>query len=732
MESRPNRIIVALGLACLLVAVPTLAEQPSISILGSGFTGKPFVLGGDLVLESDSLVDLVRDYGTSPEPTLVGWYDNSGDAFWKQVVSDNGLCVALFDPNGTSVTGFSVMDASDPGALALLGTLEGMEFDSAWLRDGAVTLSSGPLLVTYDLATPAAPGFSAATMAGDGEGLRWFSCVDGTLYLVDHAATLRALSVADPRHPAPLSVVTIPGDNIDAMVAGDGVLYALVSSAGQVDLVTLDTAVAGAPVEVDRQGLFTAPDGRGRYLARDGGLLVASGTDGIVRSFGLAVAAAPQPGWTLAHAGDHLAISTSRVFVMDGSDLFIYARTPYDAPPGTPGHRAVLPRLRTVEGRGNHLISQIDEAAQRLVPIDVTDPACPHLGAPLALAQHGRLAYRDGIGVLLEGARTCRLLDFADPEHPLPLGAVTVGDSVEYFFYDLPARDLLAIVAHGTWGGVHLYDISDPWQPGPERYLPESGVRYADQHYAICGDQVELRIYDLTLPAGPSVIGTLDVAHIVSGPVIVHADHAYVTTYNHAGARDLRIFDISDPAAPATDLVMPLARSVVRKDLHGNRLYLQGYRGFDAYDLSTPSSPVLIGSYATPYNSTSGFAIDGNRSIVSSRLISVLNGGLSASPVPTPGRPGEWVRLEPAFPNPCNPSTRIAFTIDRERDLSVTVHDLRGRRVAVLASGLFGEGQHDLTWHGTDDHGAPVASGVYLVRLSGDGVEATTPVTLLK
>jgi flagellar hook assembly protein FlgD len=62
----------------------------------------------------------------------------------------------------------------------------------------------------------------------------------------------------------------------------------------------------------------------------------------------------------------------------------------------------------------------------------------------------------------------------------------------------------------------------------------------------------------------------------------------------------------------------------------------------------------------------------------------------------------------------------------------MTVHDVRGHRVAELASGTFSAGPHVLTWTGVDDQGVPVSSGVYLVRLHGPGIEAVQTVTLVK
>jgi hypothetical protein len=41
-------------------------------------------------------------------------------------------------------------------------------------------------------------------------------------------------------------------------------------------------------------------------------------------------------------------------------------------------------------------------------------------------------------------------------------------------------------------------------------------------------------------------------------------------------------------------------------------------------------------------------------------------------------------------------------------------------------------GRHEIVWDGRDDAGAPVASGVYLVRLAGGDESQVRRITLLK
>jgi len=49
--------------------------------------------------------------------------------------------------------------------------------------------------------------------------------------------------------------------------------------------------------------------------------------------------------------------------------------------------------------------------------------------------------------------------------------------------------------------------------------------------------------------------------------------------------------------------------------------------------------------------------------------------------------------------------------------VTLKVHDLRGRLVAVLAQGQFEAGSHTANWDGRDRARRLMASGIYLARL---------------
>ena len=82
------------------------------------------------------------------------------------------------------------------------------------------------------------------------------------------------------------------------------------------------------------------------------------------------------------------------------------------------------------------------------------------------------------------------------------------------------------------------------------------------------------------------------------------------------------------------------------------------------------------------------------------------------------------------YPNPFNPATTVSFTAAIGSRGYVKVFSLRGELVRTLHSGEFQT--RAFRWDGTDDRGAAVASGVYLIRATTDGQVMTVKAALVK
>ncbi|MBL7060064.1 MAG: T9SS type A sorting domain-containing protein, partial [Candidatus Marinimicrobia bacterium] len=78
------------------------------------------------------------------------------------------------------------------------------------------------------------------------------------------------------------------------------------------------------------------------------------------------------------------------------------------------------------------------------------------------------------------------------------------------------------------------------------------------------------------------------------------------------------------------------------------------------------------------------------------------------------------------------PITTIMYDVPKESHVTLTVYDLMGRVVRKLVSDKITAGTHSIIWNGTDAHGQPVSSGMYLYQLKTDNFMKTKKLVLLK
>ncbi|NOY57379.1 MAG: T9SS type A sorting domain-containing protein [Calditrichaeota bacterium] len=89
-------------------------------------------------------------------------------------------------------------------------------------------------------------------------------------------------------------------------------------------------------------------------------------------------------------------------------------------------------------------------------------------------------------------------------------------------------------------------------------------------------------------------------------------------------------------------------------------------------------------------------------------------------------------RLCEAFPNPFNPSATIRFEIPKAADVKISIFDVLGHKIKILASDKFQPGSHAIRWDGKDNRGVAAASGTYLVRMQTKEFSAAKKILLLK
>jgi len=180
-----------------------------------------------------------------------------------------------------------------------------------------------------------------------------------------------------------------------------------------------------------------------------------------------------------------------------------------------------------------------------------------------------------------------RIFDVSDPT--LPVEIATTGHGAR--IYDVFVSGDYAYVA-ATSSGFSIVDITTPGTPQVLSYHDTPGWLcrvHVQGNIAYGADWRDsgLQIIDVSNPLAPFFLGS----HLTPGNgcsgLYASGNHVYMAD----DVQGVAIFDVSDPTEPL--LVHTIAGTAHDVMVRGNYAYVVG-SGFDIYDISTPSAPVLV------------------------------------------------------------------------------------------------------------------------------------------
>lgn len=93
--------------------------------------------------------------------------------------------------------------------------------------------------------------------------------------------------------------------------------------------------------------------------------------------------------------------------------------------------------------------------------------------------------------------------------------------------------------------------------------------------------------------------------------------------------------------------------------------------------------------------------------------------------------------LLPNYPNPFNPETWIPYQLETDRDVLITIYDMKGTLVRTLPLGYQSAGYYTgrdraAHWDGRNELGEPIASGVYFYTITAGDFTATRKMLIRK
>jgi hypothetical protein len=174
--------------------------------------------------------------------------------------------------------------------------------------------------------------------------------------------------------------------------------------------------------------------------------------------------------------------------------------------------------------------------------------------------------------------------------------------------------------------------------------------------------------------------------------------------------------------APRTMLRPVLARSG-RAAQEGGRVH------FGLGDATAVDSLVVVWPRGVGEGRTVLYDVEANQLITVSGGTEVTAGNVDVEA--SAGLPASFA-VEEVYPNPSPRTFTLTVRSGGDEPVRVAVLDVLGRRVAALEAEAPAGAAVRLVWVGTDDHGQPVAPGLYLLRVQQGADEEVAKVTLMR
>ncbi len=203
-----------------------------------------------------------------------------------------------------------------------------------------------------------------------------------------------------------------------------------------------------------------------------------------------------------------------------------------------------------------------------------------------------------------------------------------------------------------------------------------------------------------SIPTNVLPTATMDIAFFRIG------EKSYIAA-GPDGAQTYKVIDVTDPLSPA----LVAETESLGSTANGNQT------GFVAYD--SARNHLIVCST--------------NNAIASYSLEGLMTTNVSNADEITP----EDFTLLGNYPNPFNPETVIRYSLPAKSEVTVMIFNQGGQIIRNLISGVQNPGAHKIIWNGRNDHGAQVASGVYIYRVfantsAGKSYAQSRKMTLLR
>ncbi|MCM2271904.1 MAG: T9SS type A sorting domain-containing protein [candidate division Zixibacteria bacterium] len=727
------------GLMILNIADPTQPKLVSQLYLEDGFV-KEIALKDSICLFAvdnyphDGGICYLINVASPEQPTILSRYEPEYNCFGVAVFDSVAVLtvgsLGWVAPHGT---GLEIVDISDPAAPERIGYSDsGMDPESSpflqvLIRDRLAYAIGYGVLWIVDLSDPIAPQTVSLVPTYTYPKYYFplsisFGPTDSLLYIANRSAVtpaggsaLTVMNIADLTQPKIITNIPMYGWVQEVSVVGN---LAVVSN-GKRGAQIFDLTDPAYPVQI---GTY-----EGKWLGADEGPYFAFGV-ACIDTLCILTDIGPQNDDIELVAGASLLRSSPEAADQETPATQIHVISLAD--PTAPQKIGAYDLAAAVTGvvlggryaYGLHSLGPLYSSGLSIV--DLLDPAHPvQVGYYATLGEPQQGVVRDSLLYLAGGSAGLEIVNVANPTAPVYLSNCPTGSGAT----DMKLRGKYAYVA-GSSSGFYVIDVSDPASPVQVGWVntPDLAIQLVlyDTLAFVADRNSGLLMINIADPSHPVLTDWRGTSHIYNS-VAITGDFLWGGLISQMALYDLR----TNPSDPTFHSWGPLAvgkRGIVS---YGDCVFVsEAEAEISVMTVDNQDSARVIDSCSTP-GIANRMDLDSLRAVAADRWGLSLYDVAIATDVGDDAHPIllDQITLLKNFPNPFNSSTQISFALSRASDVDLAVYNLLGQRVATLASGRFGAGEHCIRWEP-----ANAASGIYLYRLKGGGSSLSRKMVLLK
>lgn len=371
--------------------------------------------------------------------------------------------------------------------------------------------------------------------------------------------------------------------------------------------------------------------------------------------------------------------------------------------------------------------------------VDTALPTAPasrgQIGSPVTDPR--AVAVKDTIAFVADASIGLVSIGFGDPDAPGIVGSFSGTAAADL---DLAGDVLLVATASNGVQIVDVFRAASPALVSQVATPPLLGVARSGNSAVLLAGRGEALVIDVASLSAPQIRGPIAVPG-------VSRDAAWIgDTLLVANGFALERYRVSPAATPVPALTIALdaGLQIPRADIRWSAVSLPGMAGLNLYRnvvTSPEGAPNPTGTRVNPdlLSATATSATDEDLEagvsytyrleafFADGSCRKVAEGSLNVPSSPAVGR---------AYPNPYRPRNGALLTLPFRAgaggSIEATIHDVAGRLVFRAEVSASAGGYGAVTWSGRDARGRSVGSGVYFLRLRGQGIDDARQIVLLR